>query len=108
MQTELNEADIQVGDLIVRIDRRKSEANFHIEYFVDGGPLDGRIRIYYFVGGSDGTPTVVTGNTEFPGTNLTIDGDIAIWWSDLNGLNEDRILVCEGGNVTVQLNEIAP
>lgn len=108
LQEELNTAVIDDGDLTVRIDKKKHEAQFNIEYLLTNmaDPLEGRVRILFINFASDGMPNLVDGDTDFPGTDLTIIGDIAIWWSDLSGLNEDRILVCDTNMVDVVLSEI--
>ena len=103
---ELNNADILAGVLIVKIDKKKLTAEFVIEYFVEGGPLDGRIRIFFFAFGRDNDPAEVVGNMEFPGTDLTISGSIAIWWEDVPDLNGSIILVCDGQEVTVKLDSV--
>ena len=110
---ELNMADIQDGSLIFRIDKKNLTAIFVIEYLVVGGPLEGRIRIQTISFGRDAPTVFVTGfdesdppeSLEFPVIDLTIRGSMGIWWSDLSGLNEDRILVCSGQVVDVDLIE---
>ena len=109
---ELNNAEIPAGYLIVRIDKKKREVEFVIEYFVPedspGSELpDGRIRIFFFDFGRDNDPAKVVGGTvDFPGTDLTISGSIAIWWEDVPDLNGSIILVCDGQEVTVKLDSV--
>ena len=102
---ELNFADIQAGYLIVRIDKKKKTAEFFIEYFVTDPELEGRIRIFFRQDldhtGNFGEVTFVTeDDLNFPGTDLTLTGSIAIDWADAPGpdlnLNESRVLVCDG------------
>ena len=105
---ELNNADIQNGSLIVRIDKKKLEAEFHIEYLVTdmADPLEGRIRIFFFDFGRDNDPAKVVGGTvDFPGT-FAITGSIAIWWEDVPDLQGSIILVCDNQVVDVELTEI--
>ncbi len=105
---ELESTNIQNGSLIVRIDKKKHEAEVHIEYLVTtmGDPLEGRIRIFFFDFGRDNDPAEVVGNMEFPGTDLRISGSIAIWWEDVPDLNGSIILVCDGQEVTVKLDSV--
>ncbi len=105
---ELESTDIQNGSLIVRIDKKKLEAEFVIEYLVTGmnDPLEGRIRIFFFDFGRDNDPAKVVGGTvDFPGT-FAITGSIAIWWEDVPDLQGSIILVCDNQVVDVELTEI--
>ena len=108
---ELSGAFIPAGYFEIKIDKKKLTAFFTIEYFITGGPLDGRIRFLFRLGRTtDVFPfPFVADNTQnetgfdFPGTDLTITSPISIWWSNLTGLNEDKIMVCDGQVVMVQL-----
>ena len=113
---ELNGAFIDDGSVIIKIDKKNATVEFVIEYFVpepvfspnlpDGG--NSMIRIFFREDlGRTGIFPVATGNLDFPGI-MIISGSIAIWWSNLTGLNEDKILVCDDQEVTVVLEEIAP
>ena len=105
---ELESTDIQNGSLIVRIDKKKLEAEFVIEYLVTdmADPLEGRIRIFFFDFGRDNDPAKVVGGTvDFPGT-FAITGSIAIWWEDVPDLQGSIILVCDNQVVDVELTEI--
>ena len=118
LQNELSSAVIEAGFLIVRIDKKNETAEFLIEYFVPETPPDplaGRIRIFFRQDldhtGNFGEVTFVTeDDLNFPGTDLTITGSIAIDWADAPGpdlnLNDSRVLVCDGQVMRVELNEI--
>ena len=107
---ELSGADIEAGMLVIIIDKKKLTTEFLIEYFVVGGALEGRIRIYFRedLDRTDFFP-FVTGSFDFPDTdlNLTIRGSIAIWWEDAPDLNGSKIMVCDVQDVEdVQVGQV--